>query len=96
MAVLDRYEAGIRIATNLQLNFAKTVRVEPIGWQLRYGRTVGWLFAAGVSASSERALFCITALDAKPSDLGMKTELLELAPDGAVELTPYGVREQAS
>ena len=29
-AVLDRYEAGIRMATNLQLNFAKTVRVEPI------------------------------------------------------------------
>ena len=30
LAVLDRYEAGIRMATNLQLNFAKTVRVEPI------------------------------------------------------------------
>ena len=30
MAVLDRYEAGIRMATNLQLNVAKTVRVEPI------------------------------------------------------------------
>jgi hypothetical protein len=29
-AVLDRYEAGIRMATNLQLDFAKTVRVEPI------------------------------------------------------------------
>ena len=25
LAVLDRYEAGIRMATNLQLNFAKTV-----------------------------------------------------------------------
>ena len=30
LAVLDRYEAGIRMATNLQLHFAKTVRVEPI------------------------------------------------------------------
>ncbi len=30
LAVLDRYEAGIRMATHLQLNFAKTVRVEPI------------------------------------------------------------------
>ncbi len=30
MAVLDRYEAGIRLATNLQLHVAKTVRVEPI------------------------------------------------------------------
>jgi hypothetical protein len=30
LAVLDRYEAAIRMATNLQLNFAKTVRVEPI------------------------------------------------------------------
>ena len=28
--VLDRYEAGVRMATNLQLSFAKTVRVEPI------------------------------------------------------------------
>jgi hypothetical protein len=30
LAVLDRYEAGIRMATDLQLNFAKTVRVEPV------------------------------------------------------------------
>ena len=30
LAVLDRYEAGIRMATNVQLSFAKTVRVEPI------------------------------------------------------------------
>jgi hypothetical protein len=30
LAVLDRYEAGIRMATNLQLNVARTVRVEPI------------------------------------------------------------------
>ena len=30
LAVLDRYEAGIRMATNLQLTFARTVRVEPI------------------------------------------------------------------
>ena len=60
-----------------------TVRVEPIGWQQRYGRTVGWSFAAaGAGApgaqritSSERALFCITALDAKPSDLGVRSEL---------------------
>ena len=72
------------------------MRVEPIGWQLRYGRTVGWSFAAAGagapgaqrSASSERALFCVTALDASPNDLGMKTELLEL--------TPYGVMEQVS
>lgn len=27
--VLDRYEAGVRMATNLQLSFAKAVRVEP-------------------------------------------------------------------
>jgi predicted ATP-dependent serine protease len=56
-----------------------TVRVEPIGWQQRFGRTVGWSFAAGAPSSSERALFCITALDATPSDLGMKTELMEQA-----------------
>jgi hypothetical protein len=30
LAVLDRYEAGIRMATNLQLSFAKTVRVAPL------------------------------------------------------------------
>jgi hypothetical protein len=30
LAVLDRYEAGIRTATNLQLQFARTVRVEPV------------------------------------------------------------------
>jgi hypothetical protein len=30
MAVLDRYEAGIRMASDLQLNVAKTVRVEPV------------------------------------------------------------------
>jgi hypothetical protein len=28
--VLDRYEAGVRMATNLQLSFAKAVRVEPL------------------------------------------------------------------
>jgi hypothetical protein len=28
--VLDRYEAGVRMASNLQLTFAKTVRVEPL------------------------------------------------------------------
>jgi hypothetical protein len=28
--VLDRCETAIRMATNAQLNFAKTVRVEPI------------------------------------------------------------------
>jgi hypothetical protein len=29
-AVLDRYEAGVRMATNLQLSFSKAVRVEPL------------------------------------------------------------------
>ena len=29
-AVLDRCEAGMRMATNAQLSFAKTVTVEPI------------------------------------------------------------------
>jgi hypothetical protein len=56
-----------------------TVRVEPIGWQSRFGRTVGWSFAAGTALSSERALFCVTALDATPNDLGMRTELMEVA-----------------
>jgi predicted ATP-dependent serine protease len=55
-----------------------TVRVEPIGWQQRFGRTVGWSFAAGTALSSERALFAISALDAVPSDLGIRTELAEM------------------
>lgn len=57
-----------------------TVRVDPIGWQTRFGRTVGWSFAAGASTSSERALFCISALEATPSDLGMRTEFVEQVP----------------
>jgi hypothetical protein len=52
-----------------------TVRVEPIGWQQRFGRTVGWSFAAGTTLSSERAFFCVSALDGVPSDLGTRTEL---------------------
>ena len=56
-----------------------TVRFEPIAWQTRYGRTVGWSFAAGTTLSSERALFCVTALDVVPTDLGMRTELVEQA-----------------
>jgi RecA DNA recombination protein len=75
-----------------------TVRVEPIAWQQRFGRTVGWSFAAGTSLSSERALFAISALDATPNDLGMRTELatLEPAPFGAIEPAPFGAMERAS
>jgi hypothetical protein len=51
------------------------VRVDPVGWQRRFGRTVGWSFAAGTTLSSERALFCVNALDAIPSDLGTRTDL---------------------
>jgi predicted ATP-dependent serine protease len=57
-----------------------TVRVTPIGWQQRFGRTVGWSFAAGTTLSSERALFCVTALDAVPTDLGTRTDLV-VAPN---------------
>jgi len=46
-----------------------------IGWQQRFGRTVGWSFAAGHELSSERAFFCVSALDAIPSDLGVRSEL---------------------
>jgi hypothetical protein len=54
-----------------------TVRVEPIGWQQRFGRTVGWSFAAGTTLSSERAFFCVSALDAMPSDLGTRADLID-------------------
>jgi predicted ATP-dependent serine protease len=56
------------------------VRVEPIAWQLRFGRTVGWSFATGSSAARERALFCLTALDATPRDLGLRSTLADAAP----------------
>lgn len=58
-----------------------TVRVEPVGWQRRFGRTVGWSFAAGTPSSRERALFCVTALDATLADLGARSALA----DGAME-----------
>ena len=56
-----------------------TVHVTPLGWQQRFGRTVGWSFAAGTTLSSERALFCVAALDASPTDLGTSADLVELA-----------------
>ena len=62
-----------------------TVGVDPIGWQQRFGRTVGWSFAAGGPLSSERALFCIAALDATPSDLGLRTQLAESTRPRVVE-----------
>jgi len=58
-----------------------SLRVEPIEWQRKFGRTVGWSFAAGMDLSSERALFCVTALDARPIDLGMRTELVPASFD---------------
>jgi hypothetical protein len=72
-----------------------TVRVEPIAWRQRYGRTVGWSFAAGAPASRERALFCVTALDTAPTDLGMRTELAEVEPN-VIEPAPRGAMKQAS
>jgi hypothetical protein len=59
-----------------------TLRVEPIAWQQRYGRTVGWSFATGSSASHERAIFCVTSIDAPPTDLGMRADLVrhDVAP----------------
>jgi hypothetical protein len=69
-----------------------TLRIEPIGWQRRFGRTVGWSFAASAAASSERALFCVTTLDATPADLGMRGDLIDLVPPSA---TPP-VMERAS
>jgi hypothetical protein len=55
------------------------VRVEPLDWRERFGRTVGWSFAAGAPSSRERALFAVTALGADASDLGTRAELAELA-----------------
>jgi len=65
-------ERGRRIALPM-------VRVEPLDWRERFGRTVGWSFAAGAPASRERALFAVTALGAHASDLGTRAELAELA-----------------
>jgi hypothetical protein len=76
-----------------------TVRVEPIAWQERFGRTVGWSFAAAGTgapgaerpASRERALFCVTSIDAPPTDLGTRADLaghlpVEPASSAAIEL----------
>lgn len=57
-----------------------TVRVEPVGWQRRFGRTVGWSFAAGTASSRERALFCVPALDATLADLGARSALADATP----------------
>jgi RecA/RadA recombinase len=54
-----------------------TVRVEPQSWTLRFGRTVGWSFAAGQAPSCDRALFCVPALDGSLSDLGTRADLVE-------------------
>jgi hypothetical protein len=56
---------------------------------------VGWSFAAGAPASRERALFCVTALDTAPTDLGMRTELAEVEPN-VNEAAPVGAMKQAS
>ena len=66
-----------------------TVRVDRVTWQQRFGRTVGWSFAAGTPLSSERALFAISALDATPSDLGVRSDLVEMEP------APFGAMEPA-
>ncbi len=63
-------ERGSRVAL-------PTVRVEPVGWMTRFGRTVGWSFAAGASSSHGHALFCVNALTVEPSDLGMRADLTE-------------------
>ena len=65
-------ERGRRIALPM-------VRVEPLDWRERFGRTVGWSFAAGAPSSRERALFAVMALDADASDLGTRAELAEIA-----------------
>ena len=57
-----------------------TVRVDPVGWQRRFGRTVGWSFAAGTPSSRERVLFCVPALDATLADLGVRSALADAAP----------------
>ena len=59
---------GARLAVPL-------VQVEPVAWRTRFGRTVGWSFAAGTALSTERALFSIGALDAPASELGLRSDL---------------------
>jgi len=71
------------------------VRVEKIAWQLRFGRTVGWSFAAGTAASRERALFCVSRLDATVRDLGTRTALSGELSTPIVEI-PFSAIERAS
>jgi hypothetical protein len=67
-----------------------TVRVEPVAWQRRFGRTVGWSFAAGAADSRERALFSLATLDAPPVDLGTRSALAN------VDVPPFAAMERAS
>lgn len=67
-------ERGARLAL-------PTVRVDPVAWHTRHGRTVGWSFAAGAARSSERALFALSALDAVAADLGTRASLADGLPD---------------
>lgn len=73
------------------------VRIEKIAWQLRFGRTVGWSFAAGTPAARERALFCVTSLDATLRDLGTRSALAsDLAGAHDASLAPFVAFERAS
>lgn len=56
------------------------LRVEPLAWQPRFGRTVGWSFAVGAPASRERAFYTVASLDARPVDLGLRSELADALP----------------
>ncbi len=51
--------------------------VAPVAWRTRLGRTVGWTFAVGMPLARERALFSLGALDGRPLDLGLRSELAE-------------------
>jgi predicted ATP-dependent serine protease len=49
-----------------------------LGWELRFGRTVGWFFAVGRAHASDRALFSV-ATDGGFVDLGARADLAEVA-----------------
>src|SRR5256885_10658036 len=56
-----------------------TVVFDPVAWERRFDRTVGWSFAVGRAHTSDRALFCVTSLDGALADLGTRADLAGVA-----------------
>ena len=64
-------ECGRRVAV-------PTYLFEHVGWERKFGRTVGWSFSIGLPHASDRAFFSMGA-DGGLQDLGTRADLAEVA-----------------